>query len=100
MMEEQRELLARQLSGLGEQVSYLEREVADLRRRVESLEGPAPDLDPAAAWLEQHPEEVARHRGKQVAIHPKLGIVASADNFAELYTRGEAPRSYGGGHLR
>ena len=35
-------------------------------------------LDPWHAWMEAHPEEVKLHRGRFVAVHPELGIVAFA----------------------
>jgi hypothetical protein len=37
--------------------------------------------DPAARWLEEHRAEAALHRGKNVAIHPTRGIVASGDSL-------------------
>jgi hypothetical protein len=46
---------------------------------------PSPvEIDPAHVWLETHPHEVAKHRGRQIAVHPERGIVASAPTLTEL----------------
>jgi hypothetical protein len=47
---------------------------------------PPLDVDPAHVWLEAHPHEVAKHRGRQIAVHPDRGIVASAPTLSELLT--------------
>jgi hypothetical protein len=47
---------------------------------------PPLDVDPAHVWLEAHPHEVAKHRGRRIAVHPERGIVASAATLAELFT--------------
>lgn len=47
---------------------------------------PPLDVDPAHVWLEAHPHEVAKHRGRRIAVHPERGIVASAPTLAELLT--------------
>ena len=44
------------------------------------------DVDPAHVWLEAHPHEVAKYRGRQIAVHPERGIVASAPTLAALLT--------------
>lgn len=40
--------------------------------------------DPRLRWMETHPEEVARHRGKQIAVHLTQGIVAFDEDLAAL----------------
>lgn len=72
--------LAATLESLMERVAVLETERA-LMAMPEAEVAP----DPAAAWVEKHQEDVARHAGKHIAVHPRLGIIASADSFAELY---------------
>ena len=42
-------------------------------------------VSPHDEWLNAHPEEVERYRGKYVAVHPTLGIVCAAPTFAELF---------------
>ena len=35
-------------------------------------------------WMSEHRLEVARHRGKHIAVHSREGIIASADSYASL----------------
>lgn len=42
-------------------------------------------LGPWEQWIETHPEEVRRHVGRFVAIHPVYGVLLSADTFDNLY---------------
>ena len=41
-------------------------------------------LDWAEKWLEEHPDEVRTHAGKSIALHPKLGIVASSKLLTDV----------------
>src|SRR5580704_10577388 len=54
-----------------------------LGRLVPAREPPV-EVDAAHVWLEAHPHEVAKHRGRQIAVHPERGIVASAPTLADL----------------
>lgn len=40
--------------------------------------------DPWQAWLDAHPEEVRRHSGCRIAVHPDHGIVAVGTSYEEL----------------
>lgn len=42
-------------------------------------------LSPWDRWLEAHPEEMERHAGRHVALHPTLGVYASAASLEDLY---------------
>jgi hypothetical protein len=62
----------------------------DLRDRLARLEDaaaeePATEPDAIAQWLEANPEEVVKHRGKQIAVHPTDGIIASGADFRSVY---------------
>jgi hypothetical protein len=40
--------------------------------------------DDATRWLNEHPEELERYCGQQIAVHGVQGIVAAADDIDEL----------------
>lgn len=73
-----------------------EREIVALQREVQELrallthhddERIVP-LDPWQRWIVTHPEEMARHSGEHLAIHPERGIVhhdANERAFAAWY---------------
>lgn len=94
-LESQVSTLLAEVSSLRQEVaalSSLKGELGHLRAVLESqgnfeppLDESVPEPDAAAKWLEAHPEAVEAHRGKQIAIHPKLGIIASGEDFASVY---------------
>lgn len=78
-------------------VRHLMIEVAELRRRLEATEAAVNvqlqvEEGTAEAWRTAHAEVLAQHRGRRVAIHPQLGIVASDADLrvvlAEVRRRG------------
>ena len=60
-------------------IASLESELASLRSVSEV------PLDPTAEWVAANSSQLEQYRGKQVAIHPGRGIVASGATFAEVY---------------
>jgi len=58
--------------------------IMSLLGRLPPAREPPVEIDPAHIWLEAHPHEVAKHRGRQIAVHPDRGVVASAPTLAEL----------------
>lgn len=38
-------------------------------------------------WISSHPDEMYRHRGMRVAIHPEKGIVASGPDFETVHAK-------------
>lgn len=81
------------VAGLEKRVGVLERRLADMERdrlqRRSMAEEPVFELDAAAVWLRDHPDEVYKHRGMRVAVHPGNGIVASARDYGSLYEQVE-----------
>lgn len=76
--------LARQVARLTEQVAVLTNKVDELATRLGTSETP-PSYDAVTAWRDQNPEELARYRGMQIAVHPERGIVAYSEDFATLF---------------
>lgn len=66
-------------------------EVRRLKRPCEhcggtpGVERPLPTEDRWRAWMEKHQEEVAKYSGMDIAVHPTLGIVASASSLRDLW---------------
>ncbi|WNG22999.1 hypothetical protein F0U62_02345 [Cystobacter fuscus] len=78
--------LAQQLQSQQQRLEAQQREIDALKRRLQ-----APSSDQALAepdafqrWMREHRAELAKHRGKHVAVHPEEGIIASAANYASL----------------
>lgn len=46
-----------------------------------------PGIDAAERWRRAHPEEIEKHRGRHIAIHPERGIVASSQSLLDLHSR-------------
>lgn len=49
-------------------------------------------IGPWDRWLDEHPETPRRYAGLHVALHPTLGVYASAATFEELVERVQAAR--------
>ena len=67
------------------EITRLDRMVRELADRVEAGE-PLPPFTPshpAFDWMQAHPDEVALHRGKYIAVHPEKGIVGVARRGVE-----------------
>lgn len=71
------------------QIAALQREVQELRALLTAHEDERiVPLDPWQRWIETHPEEMTRHTGEHLAIHPERGIVhheADERAFAAWY---------------
>jgi hypothetical protein len=79
---------ADEAEALRREVQRLRTELDELRRTVEDLVGERPGItvrDPWGAWISAHPEEMAKHRGKRIAVHPTMGIVAADDTLEAVY---------------
>jgi hypothetical protein len=78
--------LAQQLQVQQQRLEAQQREIDALKRRLQTLpSGQAPaEPDAFQRWMMEHRAELAKHRGKHIAVHPEEGIVASAANYASL----------------
>lgn len=60
-------------------------------RKNPSLATDRPTIDPAGAWLNAHPKEVARYQelGGIIAVHGTLGIVAHGKSLTDAVKKVE-----------
>lgn len=78
--------LNRQLQELRQQVQAQQKELEALKRH---LAQPPARLPPAREsdlqrWRVAHRKELAKYRGRHVAINPEKGVVADAEDYARL----------------
>jgi chromosome segregation ATPase len=76
----------RQLQELRQQVQAQQKEIDALKRSLAQLPArlpPARETD-LQRWKATHRQELARYRGRHVAINPEKGVLADAEDYAHL----------------
>lgn len=88
------------IAAQGARIASLEAELAETRATIARLttagqilseyadrtisEHGAAQPDPQQQWMLEHPEEVAKHRGRLVAVHATRGIIRSSESYEDL----------------
>lgn len=77
--------LARIREQLGAEIAELRDKLTQVCERIE-ISSPADRVQDSASyrWIEEHQDEVEKHRGRRIAVHPQKGIVASGSDYAEV----------------
>ncbi len=76
--------LKEQLLAKSAEVDQLRAEFDSFKAALFERKNQQPDNQPWAAWRRAHWDELLRHRGEFVAIHPERGIVASGIDLSAV----------------
>lgn len=77
-----------ELARMEEEIRTLREEIAEVKAAFGWHDDTVVPLDPWQAWINAHPEEIARYPDQHLAIHPERGIVhhdADGRAFAAWY---------------
>jgi hypothetical protein len=81
----QLESLQQQLKSQQQRLEVQQRELDTLKRLQEHPSAEVPAVpDAFQRWMMDHRAELARQRGRHIAVHFEEGIVASAESYASL----------------
>jgi hypothetical protein len=93
-MEAYVERVSQQLEERARQLDERERQLDERQRHLEEYEQrlkeqdphlqPPAEPHPVQRWKTTHREEIAKYRGRHIAIHPERGIIAVGDDYGEL----------------
>lgn len=64
-----------EVARLRDEIRALREEVAEMKAAFGWHDETVIPLDPWQAWINAHPQEIARYPGEHIAVHPERGIV-------------------------